>query len=120
MFDRLEKRRQAMLAMPQMIQEWKEVSYSFGYTRINFANDIRRKDMVVDGRSGQNRWQRLGDIIEVNTSRIVQYHMDCMWQGVKHHIMMQVYIMFYIVYENGLSFTQFFLHSSWFFNTSLF
>jgi hypothetical protein len=54
---RLEKRRQAMLEMPQMIQTWKEVCFNAtlgsSYRSLTL-ND--REDMVVDGRSGPNRW----------------------------------------------------------------
>lgn len=51
---RLEMRRQAMLNMPAMIQEWKQVSFVviMGVTSI-CADCVRRKDMDVVGRSGR-------------------------------------------------------------------
>lgn len=56
---RLEMRRQAMLNMPQMIQEWKQVSCAVlaGVGRI-VANYLYRRDMDVVGRSGQAGRQR--------------------------------------------------------------
>jgi len=89
-----------MLAMPALIQEWKEVSYlQLLYLGFN-ANTKYRKDMDVDGRSGQNRWKSFVAGAEVAASRIVQYYVGCIRRGVKHHIV--VYIMCYILYENEL------------------
>lgn len=55
--NRLEKRRQAMLEMPQMIQTWKEVRLILLIMRNCKwkANNYNREDMDVDGRSGQNK-----------------------------------------------------------------
>jgi hypothetical protein len=53
----LEKRRQAMLDMPQMIQTWKEVSYLVNGS-MDAANNEYRGVMVVDGRSGRNKFSR--------------------------------------------------------------
>ncbi|KFY84489.1 hypothetical protein V500_09282 [Pseudogymnoascus sp. VKM F-4518 (FW-2643)] len=57
---RLEKRRQAMLEMPQLIQTWKEVSNIISDTNLEDVGlTISREDMVVDGRSGRNRLRNL-------------------------------------------------------------
>ena len=52
---RLEKRRQAMLEMPQMIQTWKEVSLTHDLETIRtiLTRDFR-EDTVVAGRNGRN------------------------------------------------------------------
>lgn len=73
---RLEMRRQAMLNMPQMIQEWKQVSYLLMLgIMCRVANDYFRKDMVVAGRNGQverqrNKWSCWHGIFRV----------ACVWQ----------------------------------------
>jgi hypothetical protein len=51
--NRLEKRRQAMLEMPQMVQTWKEVSDLICYCDGCGANITYREVTVVDGRSGR-------------------------------------------------------------------
>lgn len=86
---RLEKRRQAMLEMPSMIQEWKEVCHPFllhGFCGMLIL-DIR-KDMVVGGRSGQNKlyideswiWYQTSGARSICTNIILD--MDCMGEGV--------------------------------------
>lgn len=52
---RLEKRRQAMLEMPQMIQTWKEVSIFPSLEQHTVADYLCREVTAVDGRSGRNR-----------------------------------------------------------------
>lgn len=55
LYNRLEKRRQAMLDMPQMIQTWKEVSHPKGLNTGTLLIVTCSEDMVVDGRSGLNK-----------------------------------------------------------------
>jgi len=55
-YHRLEKRRQAMLDMPQMIQTWKEVSHPKLINIDTWLIITCSEDMVVDGRSGPNKW----------------------------------------------------------------
>lgn len=50
---RLEARRQAMINMPQLIKDWKEVCYLKPPRPIS-ANNTSREVMVGDGRSGPN------------------------------------------------------------------
>ena len=53
---RLEKRRQAMLEMPQMIQTWKEVCQPTNHVHLWYLLTVTcSEDMVADGRSGPNR-----------------------------------------------------------------
>ena len=86
---RLEKRRQAMLEMPSMIQEWKEVCHLFllhGFCGMLIL-DIR-KDMVVDGRSGRNKlyidegwiWYQTSGARSICTN--ITLDVDCMGKGV--------------------------------------
>jgi hypothetical protein len=67
---RLEKRRQAMMEMPKMIQNWKEVSYPYIHitpvdcelTTIFYNSGA----MAVAGKNGQNRhlvWHCFNDYI---------------------------------------------------------
>lgn len=50
----MEKRRQAMLQMPQMIQTWKEVCIS-GLGMSTVTNTGYREVTDVDGRNGRNK-----------------------------------------------------------------
>lgn len=52
---RLEKRRQAMLGMPKLVQQWKQVSVLF-HTAVLWdeADDVYRWATAVVGRSGRN------------------------------------------------------------------
>lgn len=59
-----------MLEMPQLIQTWKEVSYTIFYTNIDDVGlTISREDMVADGRSGRNRLR----VYQTEGVEIVQY-----------------------------------------------
>jgi hypothetical protein len=55
LYHRLEKRRQAMLDMPQMIQTWKEVSHPKFLNIGTWLMITCSEDMVADGRSGPNK-----------------------------------------------------------------
>lgn len=59
MKSKLEMRKQAMEGMPKLIQEWKAVSH-FVFRWASYADVVRRKDMVVDGRSFRNRLAYIG------------------------------------------------------------
>lgn len=59
---RLEKRRQAMLGMPKLVQQWKQVSLYVNAVLWGGADDVYSWGMGVAGRNGRNdasSWEQL-------------------------------------------------------------
>jgi hypothetical protein len=54
MISKMEKRRDAMVKMPEMIKEWKTVSLSMRMPMFRVILMYSREDMAKDGRNGQN------------------------------------------------------------------
>lgn len=67
---RLEKRRQAMLEMPQMIQTWKEASLSPFQIHDILLTITCSEVMAVDGRSGPNERSHFEDWTWLQSRRL--------------------------------------------------
>jgi hypothetical protein len=73
---RLEKRRKAMLEMPQMVQTWKEVRMGCMLYGVYEANANCREVMVVDGSSGR-RSRELDIWLYYCRNGLYQYYTEC-------------------------------------------
>jgi hypothetical protein len=88
LYNRLEKRRQAMLEMPQMIQTWKEVCCVTACNFYSLLTIYYSKGMGVDGRNGRNklcfqRWPWYHTWKMQNMCTDIELVVDCMRRGVE-------------------------------------